>query len=410
MAGGGCQPRRKRRRTESQSSIEKTFFYEPEVANAIVEKANGRTLHPTTSDDTSIDEAVVSDTFTLGSDCTGLGSEALALKLCGISPLVLWGSETQAIVRRMHQASHQSSAMTMHKDATTNVPRPPVDMYVAGFPCQSFSGAGKRQGVNDLRGCVIYHVLSRVRSLRPRLVVLENVRGLVDQHRGVFSQVLAILSSLGYHVTWKLVNTAQHGLPQSRPRVYVVAMRSCTRPYKWPKVLHQYVGLDRVLDNMPSKMPPEMNPTARQNLEITRQKLKKKGVDGSRAPVMVDIQASRRFATCAVNKSPCITVARASHGGYYILNQMRMTSLRELGRLQGFPTWFIANLERHEFPKKEIGAAIGNAMSINILCRILPRAAHAAGLIRNVPEDRWKHFKKPKGEFRLPDHLFPAPP
>lgn len=96
---------------------------------------------------------------------------------------------------------------------------PPVDVLTAGYPCQPFSLSGKRKGANDARHLWPY-VLDAVRHLRPRYVVLENVRGHLSMG---FDRVLGDLAEAGYDADWLCVPAAAAGAPHRRERVFILA-------------------------------------------------------------------------------------------------------------------------------------------------------------------------------------------
>ena len=103
----------------------------------------------------------------------------------------------------------------------TGRPRSRVDVVAGGFPCQPFSDAGRRLGVEDQRW--MWPDLAAVlRVVRPDYVVLENVPALVRDGRA-FGTVLADLHSLGFHAEWATVRASDHGAPHPRERVYLVA-------------------------------------------------------------------------------------------------------------------------------------------------------------------------------------------
>lgn len=100
---------------------------------------------------------------------------------------------------------------------------PEFDMLVAGFPCQAFSIAGKRRGFEDTRGTLFYEVARVAEGKKPRYLLLENVKGLVNHEKGeTFRIILETLRELGYHTQWGVVNSRYFGIPQNRERVFIV--------------------------------------------------------------------------------------------------------------------------------------------------------------------------------------------
>ena len=100
---------------------------------------------------------------------------------------------------------------------------PDFDLLCAGFPCQAFSIAGKREGFADARGTLFFEIARLVADKRPAYFILENVPGLLSHDKGrTFHTILSTLSELGYGMEWKVLNSKDFGVPQSRKRVYLV--------------------------------------------------------------------------------------------------------------------------------------------------------------------------------------------
>ena len=104
---------------------------------------------------------------------------------------------------------------------------PDHDVLCAGFPCQSFSIAGKRQGLSDIkRGQLFKEVVRVASSHRPKLLLLENVPHILTMFNGeIIKTIIEELKKAGYHTHIHTLNSADYGIPQSRKRVYFVCMR-----------------------------------------------------------------------------------------------------------------------------------------------------------------------------------------
>ena len=110
-------------------------------------------------------------------------------------------------------------------DATKIDPKdvPDIDLICAGFPCQSFSIAGRRRGFEDARGTLFFEIARIAAYKRPAYLLLENVPGLLSHNGGwTFTVILNALSELGYDVVWQVCNSKDFGVPQSRKRVYLI--------------------------------------------------------------------------------------------------------------------------------------------------------------------------------------------
>ena len=148
-----------------------------------------------------------------------------------------------------------------------------LDCVFGGPPCQSFSLAGKREGLNDERGLLVFRFVELVRQLRPKVFVLENVKGMANWGGGVvlqeieksFSDTLADGSR--YTVGHKVLNAANFGVPQFRERVFVIGSR-VSEEIQYPEITHAdqklsasnglkpYVTVGDVLDGLPPADPP----------------------------------------------------------------------------------------------------------------------------------------------------------
>ncbi|MCM1518449.1 MAG: DNA (cytosine-5-)-methyltransferase [Pseudoflavonifractor sp.] len=100
---------------------------------------------------------------------------------------------------------------------------PDFDILCAGFPCQAFSSAGKRQGFADTRGTLFFEVERILRAKKPKGFILENVEGLVNHDRGrTLKVIIDKLLELGYKVNYRVLNASEFGVPQDRRRIYIV--------------------------------------------------------------------------------------------------------------------------------------------------------------------------------------------
>lgn len=100
---------------------------------------------------------------------------------------------------------------------------PDFDLLVAGFPCQAFSIAGRRQGFNDTRGTLFFEIAPVIREKQPRFLLLENVKGLLSHENGsTLITIITKIDELGYDCEWSIVNSKNHGVPQNRERIIIV--------------------------------------------------------------------------------------------------------------------------------------------------------------------------------------------
>ena len=101
-----------------------------------------------------------------------------------------------------------------------------ADVLSAGFPCQPFSSSGNRSGNLHPSGNIVEKIISLVESAKTKVLVLENVQGLLSNKNGhTFASILSLLNDAGYDVAWKLVNSLQYDVLQERKRILIVAFR-----------------------------------------------------------------------------------------------------------------------------------------------------------------------------------------
>lgn len=117
------------------------------------------------------------------------------------------------------------------KDIREIIPKeiPDFDILCAGFPCQPFSQAGKKEGFSDKsnRGNLFFEIMRIVEEKKPKVLFLENVRHLVNHDNGkTFKVIKSEIEKAGYSFHWKIIKASEFGLPQHRPRIYIIAIRN----------------------------------------------------------------------------------------------------------------------------------------------------------------------------------------
>ena len=131
--------------------------------------------------------------------------------------------------RQSYKAIYNTEGENEYHDITTitneewSKYRGKVDIITGGFPCQAFSIAGKRGGFSDTRGTLFFEIARATEQIKPRFLLLENVKGLLSHDKGkTFATILTTLAELGYNAEWKVFNSKDYGVPQNRERVFII--------------------------------------------------------------------------------------------------------------------------------------------------------------------------------------------
>ena len=124
------------------------------------------------------------------------------------------------------------------------------DILCAGFPCQPFSQCGQHKGFEDKRGTLFFHIMKFVHFHKPKVIVLENVQGLLTHDKGkTFERIKTDITSAGYTLAYKVIKCSDYGLPQMRKRLIMVGVRDGTvdklldfEEYKQERTLSELLG------------------------------------------------------------------------------------------------------------------------------------------------------------------------
>lgn len=170
--------------------------------------------------------------MTYGSACSGIEAASVAWRPLGWR--AAWFSEvakfpSAVLAYRYPKVPNLGDMTRIHENPTFR--KAPVDLLVAGTPCQSFSSAGVREGLDDPRGNLALEFLRLVGIKHPRWVVWENVPGVLSSSKGRdFGAILGTLEELGYGWAYRTLDAQHFGVPQRRRRVFVVAHLDDWRP------------------------------------------------------------------------------------------------------------------------------------------------------------------------------------
>ena len=213
---------------------------------------------------------------------------------------------------------------TFTGDITTVLPKsiPDFDIITGGFPCQPFSQAGLKKGFNETRGTLFFDIANIMKEKQPKAFFLENVRGLLTHDGGrTFATIQRVLTEeLGYSFFYKVVKASDYGVPQHRPRLFMVGFKDKNIDFEFPEPVELTMTMDDVFDG-------KVNKTVGYTLRV-----------GGRGSGLAD---------------------RRNWDTYLVDGKVRRLSPKEGLRMQGFPDTF-------QFPVSETQAMkqLGNSVAV----------------------------------------------
>lgn len=235
---------------------------------------------------------------------------------------------------------------------------PDCDIVIGGFPCQGFSVANTKRNTKDERNTLYKELLRVIRDKQPLFFLAENVKGILSLNKGkTFDMILNDFANLNYSVQYKVLNSADFGVPQVRERVIIVGVRNdIDFSFKYPEPTNskdgkdgkpQWVTVQEAIGDLPN--PDEPNDVF--NHTYSKYKLNFNGYIGHR-PIDPNKPA------------PTVTARGDNKGGVVILphpNRLRRMTCRELATIQSFPVdfEFIGN-------NSSIYRQIGNAVPVKM--------------------------------------------
>lgn len=262
-----------------------------------------------------------------------------------------------------------------------------LDVLTAGFPCQPFSNAGSRKGVNDDRGTLFQTAIDTVAKLEPKVVVFENVRGLLSFRNGqrpLIEEICNQLSKLGYDVTFKLIDASQHNVPQRRLRLFIVGVKhgiGCST-FSFPSVSHREdLTLEHTILDIPTEALHQnelmkLNPQAIRLGKFVPEGGSWKNIPYDQLPdrlkrISDNIEKYRwpnfyrRFHRSEI--AGTITAAfKPENAGVWHPTEDRILSVREICRIQTFPDWFAFEGKSIKSKYKQIGNAVPPRLAFEI--------------------------------------------
>lgn len=180
--------------------------------------------------------------FTYASAFAGIGGMTLGLKPLGGEGVIAWEYDPSEKRRQYAQDAHKllHPEIPVHGDiceANTHE-LPDFDVFCFTPPCQAFSVAGKRGGFDDTRGTLTFEALRIAKAKKPKILFMENVKGLVNHDKGnTMGTIIHAINEIGYTVDFTVLNSKYFDVAQNRERVYLIAIRDdLITPEPWKGV------------------------------------------------------------------------------------------------------------------------------------------------------------------------------
>tara|TARA_R100000700_G_scaffold24778_1_gene31632 strand:+ start:3 stop:1115 length:1113 start_codon:yes stop_codon:yes gene_type:complete len=359
----------------------------------------------------------------IGTDFSGIGSPEQALIKLGIKHKSMFACDVDKYAKKSYLANYNTEKFYDDITKRNNNETAYVDLYVAGFPCQTFSMAGKRQGFDDTRGTLFFDLLKYLEAKKPKYFILENVKGLLSHDKGrTFAIIMDCLAKtvngqysftmynegLNYHIYYKVLNTKDYGLPQNRERVFIVGFRDDNHTFRWPKPFKLEKKLADILEKeVDGKF--YLSDKAVEKLEIYNKRNEKKGngfrakfhnpeidnmsslkVGGQGADDLIQVKETKTDLKWVAdyrndeglrirknNLAPCLAARRHSENDISTMpsiiktDKIRRLTPLECLRLQGFPDEFYYKCKENGLSDTQLYKQAGNSMTVDVVAYLI---------------------------------------
>lgn len=308
----------------------------------------------------------------------GAGGLALGLEQAGFDNLLANDFDkdscnTLKLNRPEWKVYHEPIEQLAERDLLSelNLNEGELDLLSGGYPCQSFSYAGKRLGLNDVRGTMFYYFAKVLEQLKPKMFLAENVKGLVNHDGGkTLSTMISVFEEIGYNVQYKVLNAWDYGVAEKRERIVIIGIRNDLNvTFTYPEPQEYKPVLRDVLKNVP-KSEGASYPQSKKEVfdlvppggcwrdlpdDIARAYMKGSyGLGGGKTGMARRISWDEPSLTILC--SPCMKQTDRCHP-----DETRPFTVRESARIQSFPDeWEFSGNMLNKYKQ------IGNAVPVNL--------------------------------------------
>ena len=294
----------------------------------------------------------------IGTDCSGIEAPIEALKQLNIPFQHKWSCEIDKFARQSILANYEPEILYEDITKRDHSELPDVDIYVCGFPCQSFSLMGKKLGTQDSRSNIMLHCIEVIKKKRPPVFILENVKNFKFIEKGKpYKFLIDSLTNIAedgeqvYNIYPDIYNTKDYGIPQNRQRIYFIGIHKAIQlnDFQKPNVLPLTPLENFIIDT-----------TILPNSKTTKNIIKK----------LTSIQHKHGYIFPNSNyvtplEGLCPTLSTRCDM-FFHSTYNRYLTIRECLLLQGFKCTFNQVVSNSQMFKQ-----IGNSMSVNVIKSIL---------------------------------------
>lgn len=309
----------------------------------------------------------------------GIGGFRQALESVGGT--CVFSSDKNKRARETYQANYGD----MPAGDITKIPAadiPPFDVLCGGFPCQSFSIAGRQKGMTDKRGQMIFEIARIAEYHKPSVLFLENVDNLVKHDGGnTLRVILELLDGIGYNVNYKVLTASDYGCATIRKRVYFVCFRKDLHAnFNFPEPFESNIAVEDFLDTDVD----EHYYIDRPDIVFYKPDITERVHDTYRMGYIGNIGQGRRIYSIKGLAPTFVVSSRGPAGGtesFFVNGRVRRLSLNECKKVMGFPNNFI-------FPVKEARAyeQLGNTVAVPVL-KAIAHQIIATGIFEDVQNE-----------------------
>ncbi len=299
--------------------------------------------------------------------CSGIGAGRLGLEQNGLKCVGYADTARLAPItyRLMHDTENEKNFKNVKRLKIDELPD--FDLLIAGFPCQSFSVIGRKDGFDDPRGQIIFSLADIIKEKQPNSFLLENVKGLITHDDGrTLKKIISILEKAGYIVIYKVLNSIDYGVPQNRQRVYILGfnkeLNKDISEFHWPERIEKPDLNDFLIDD---------NIVTDERIAILDHYLKNDQNKGKYSVDDLKLLEGKildtRMNDLRIYDGKCPTLRAQRDGILYVKNNAihQLTGYEAL-LLQGFPKEY-ADKVKDKVTDRHLLMQAGNAMTVTVI-------------------------------------------